>query len=76
MPKKAVVINDFEQPESCWDCPILKTTVDGFVYCGLIGERNGRIKEYEHGFIRKDCKLETLTFSPNYASYEVVAEDC
>lgn len=74
MTKKAVVINDFEQPDCCWDCPILKATADGMVYCGLIGERKGKITRYDQGFIRDDCKLETLTFSRGHENEEVASE--
>jgi len=64
--KRVVVIDNFEQPESCWDCPILKTNVSGDVFCGLLGERKGKIKEYEHGFIRSDCKLDTIAFAEKF----------
>lgn len=61
--KRVVVIENFEKPDCCWDCKILKTNASGDVYCGLLGERKGKIKEYEEGFLREDCKLNTIAFA-------------
>lgn len=57
-----VVIEDFEKPQTCWDCPILKNNSFGELYCGFLGDKNGIIKTYDQGFLHKQCKLQTLTF--------------
>lgn len=59
--KRITFIEDFEKPESCWDCPLLKTAQEK-TYCALLGEVKGHIKKYESGFNREDCRLKTLAF--------------
>jgi len=57
--KRVVIIEDFEKPDSCWDCPMLKSMQEK-LYCAILGERKGVIREYEHGFQRADCKLSEI----------------
>ena len=59
--KRIVFIEDFEKPQSCWDCPMLKSAQEK-MYCGLLGETNGQLRKYSDGFRRDDCKLRELAF--------------
>lgn len=59
--KRITFIEDFEKPKSCWDCPLLKSEQER-TYCSLLGEIKGRIKKYENGFGREDCRLKTIAF--------------
>ena len=68
--KRIVAIENFEKPQNCWECPILKERM-GELFCGLIGERKGKIRTYDRDYIHEDCKLVTFAYKEKEIEVDV-----